>query len=75
MLSTQPVCGRMQGPSMDTVWQRSRRRLKSALVSAGFPRKSCQAGYGKFNAAHIVTRTLIPESPSFQPFSAFLSPH
>ena len=32
---------------MITVWQRSRRRLKSALVSAGLPRKSCQAGYIK----------------------------
>ena len=33
---------------MVMVWQRSRRRLKSALVSAGLPRKSCQAGYGQF---------------------------
>jgi hypothetical protein len=33
---------------MVTVWQRSRRRLNSALVSAGLPRKSCQVGYGKF---------------------------
>jgi hypothetical protein len=60
---------------MVMVWQRSRRRLRSALVSAGFPRKSCQAGYGRFNAAHIFTRTLIPESPSFQPFLVFVSPH
>ncbi len=45
---SQPVCGRRPGPSMVTVWQRSRRRLRSALVRAGVPRKSCQGGYGRF---------------------------
>ena len=44
----QPVWGRMQGPSMVTVWQRSRRRLNSALVNAGLARKSGQVGYGRF---------------------------
>jgi hypothetical protein len=60
---------------MMIVWQRSRSRLNSALVSAGLARKSGHVAYGKFNAGHIVTRTLIPESPSFQRFSAFISPH
>jgi hypothetical protein len=39
----------MQGPSMVMVWQRSLRRLKSALVSAGLARKSGQVAYGRFN--------------------------
>lgn len=55
----------MQGPSMVMVWQRSLRRLKSALVSAGLARKSGQVAYGKFNAASIVMRTLVHESLQF----------
>jgi hypothetical protein len=46
----------MQGPSMVMVWHRSRRRLRSALVSAGLARKSGQVAYGRFNAASIVMR-------------------
>ena len=64
----QPVCGRMQGPSMVIVWQRSRRRLRRALVRAGLARKSGQVAYGRFNAASIVMRTLVPESLQFRLF-------
>jgi len=43
----------MQGPSIVMVWQRSRSRLSNALVSAGLPRKSCHAAYGKFVVSSV----------------------
>ena len=39
----QPCCGRKLGPSIFTVWQRSRRRLRSASTSGLLPRKPCHS--------------------------------
>ena len=46
----------MQGPSMVMVWQRSRRRLRSALVSAGLARKSGQVAYGRLVVINVGLR-------------------
>lgn len=61
----------VDGDGVTALSQAAEERLGECWVS----QEACHGGYGRFNAEHIITRTLIPESPCFQPLSAFISPH